>query len=63
MQGQEVFRDTFLTFKPAALKAMVKDFHLATAADLKGKTKAPQIVDIMWEGALAKIHDRGLGQR
>lgn len=60
MHGQEEFRKTFLTFKPAELKKFVTDFNLGTAADLKGKTKAPQIVEVMWEGVQAKIRDRGL---
>jgi hypothetical protein len=62
MKGQEAFRQTFLSFSPAELKAMVKEFNLATQADMKGKTRAPQIVEIMWEGASAKIKDRGLSR-
>ena len=60
MMGQEEFRKTFLSFAPKSLKDFVKDFNLGTAADMKGKTKAPQIVDLMWEGAQAKLRDRGL---
>lgn len=58
--GQDDFRKTFLSFKPAELKKLIKDFNLGTAADLAGKTKAPQLVDVMWAGAQAKIRDRGL---
>lgn len=61
MKGQTEFRQTFLSFSAAELKAMVKDFGLATQADMKGKSKVPQIVDVMWEGAYAKLKDRNLG--
>jgi hypothetical protein len=60
MQGQEAFRETFLTFKAAELKNLAKEFGLATAADLKPLKKVPPIVDLMWQGAAAKIRDRGL---
>lgn len=60
MQGQEAFRATFLTFKAADLKKLITEFGLGTAADLKAAKKAPQMVDLMWEGAKAKIRDRGL---
>lgn len=60
--GQEEFRKTFLTFKAADLKKLVKEFNLATATDLAGKTKPAQLVDVMWAGAQAKMRDRGLGR-
>jgi len=60
LQGYDEFRATFLSFPVKDLKVFVKDFGLATAADMKGKSKAPQIVDVMWAGASAKIKDRGL---
>ena len=60
LKGYDEFRATFLSFSPKDLKAFVKDFGLATPADMKGKSKAPQIVDVMWAGASAKIKDRGL---
>ncbi len=60
LQGYDEFRATFLSFPIKDLKALVKDFGLATAADMKGKSKAPQIVEVMWTGASAKIKDRGL---
>jgi hypothetical protein len=56
-QGYEQFSETFHTFKPAQLKAMLKDYGLATAQDLKGKMKVPQLVDLMWRGAQAKLSD------
>jgi hypothetical protein len=59
MQGQEEFRRTFLSFSPAELKAMAKEFNLATTDDLRGKTKTPQIVEVMWDGARSKLHDLG----
>jgi hypothetical protein len=55
LRGQEEFRKTFLTFPAKTLKAISKDFNLATPADLKGKTKPPQIVEVMWSGAQSKI--------
>lgn len=60
MKGQEEFRRTFLTYSAAQLKTIIKDFNLATTADMKGKSKPAQIVEVMWSGAQAKIHDRGL---
>jgi hypothetical protein len=60
LKGIGEFRATFLTFSVKDLKALVKDYGLATAADMKGKSKAPQIVDVMWLGVQAKIKDRGL---
>lgn len=63
LQGYDEFRATFLSFPVKDLKALVKDFSLATTADMKGKGKAPQIVDVMWAGASAKIKDRGLVSR
>jgi hypothetical protein len=60
MRGQDEFRATFLTFKAADLKRLVKEFNLGTAADMVGKNKPSQIVDVMWAGARAKIKDRGL---
>lgn len=60
LSGQEEFRKTFLTFKAADLKKLVKSFGLGTEADLKVVKTAPQLVDLMWEGAKAKIRDRGL---
>lgn len=63
LQGYDEFRATFLSFPVKDLKAFAKDFGLATTADMKGKSKAPQIVDVLWAGASAKIKDRGLGGR
>jgi hypothetical protein len=63
LAGYDEFRATFLSFPIKDLKVLVKDFGLATAADMKGKSKAPQIVDVMWAGASAKIKDRGLVDR
>lgn len=60
LQGYDEFRATFLSFPVKELKTIVKDYSLATPADLKGKSKAPQIVDVMWTSASAKIRDRGL---
>ncbi len=59
-KGQEEFRNTFLSFKAAELKKIIKDFNLATTADLAGKSKPSQLVDVMWIGASAKIRDRGM---
>lgn len=59
-QGEEAFRTTFLTFKAAELKKMIKAFGLGTDADLKAAKTAPAMVDLMWQGARAKIRDRGL---
>jgi hypothetical protein len=55
--GYEHFSETFHTFKPAQLKKMLKDYGLATAQDMKGKTKTPQLVELMWRGAQAKLQD------
>ncbi len=63
IEGQEEFRKTFLSFSAADLKKLVKEYNLATPSDLTGKTRPPQIVDVMWVGAEAKIHDRGLRRR
>lgn len=63
LQGYDEFRATFLSFPVKDLKALVKDFGLATPADMKGKSKAPQIVEVMWAGASAKVRDRGLASR
>lgn len=60
LAGYAEFRATFLSFPVKDLKTIVKEFGLATPADMKGKSKAPQIVDAMWAGASAKIKDRGL---
>ncbi len=60
LQGQDEFRKTFLSFSAKQLKDFVKDFNLGTPADMKGKSKPAQIVDVMWSGAQAKIKDRGL---
>ena len=56
-QGVEAFRESFLTFKPAELKKIMKDFGLAVPADFKGKTKTPQLVELMWERASLKYAD------
>lgn len=60
LKGQDEFRQTFLSFKAAELKKLIKDFNLATASDLAGKTKPTQLVEVMWLGASAKIRDRGM---
>jgi hypothetical protein len=60
LRGHEEFRATFLSFSVKDLKTIVKDFGLATPTDMKGKGKAPQIVELMWAGASAKIKDRGI---
>lgn len=58
-KGIEEFRTTFLSFSAADLKNMIKEHALATQSDLKGKTKPPQLVELMWKGASAKLNDRG----
>lgn len=63
IKGQQQFRETFLSFSVADLKKIIKDFGLASQAELRGKSKVPQLVDLMWEGAQAKVHDRGLNRR
>ena len=55
--GVVAFRESFLTFKPAELKKIMKDFGLAVPADFKGKTKTPMLVDLMWERASRKYAD------
>lgn len=62
MRGQGEFRTTFLTFKAADLKKLIKEFNLGTESDLKNAKRVPQLVDLMWAGADAKIKDRGLNQ-
>jgi len=62
MRGPDEFRKTFLSFSAKDLKDLVKEFDLATAGDLKGKNKPPQIVEVMWAGAQSKLHDRGFGR-
>lgn len=59
-QGEEAFRATFLTFKVADLKKLIKSFGLGTDADLKTAKTAPALVDVMWAGVKSKIRDRGL---
>ena len=54
--GVAAFRESFLTFKPAELKKIMKDFGLAVPADFKGKAK-PMLVDLMWERASIKYAD------
>ncbi|MEZ5901304.1 MAG: hypothetical protein R3D51_17635 [Hyphomicrobiaceae bacterium] len=60
MKGQKAFRETFLSFKAADLKKLVKSFGLGTDADLKAAKTAPLLVDLLWEGANAKMRDRGM---
>jgi len=55
--GVVAFRESFLTFKPAELKKIMKDFGLAVPADFKGKTKTPVLVEMMWERASRKYAD------
>lgn len=56
-EGLDAFRQTFLTFAPKDLRKLIKEHGLATQADMKGKTKAPMLVDLMWEGACSKRRD------
>ena len=56
-RGSENFRKTFLTYKAKDLKKIMKDFALATPQDFKGKTKPPQLVDLMWERAQNRLYD------
>ena len=56
-QGVESFRTTFLTFAAKDLKKLLKDFGLASAQDMKGKTKVPQLVDLLWERSNNKLRD------
>ena len=56
-QGIEVFRESFLTFPAKDLKKIMKDFGLATTQDFKGKSKPPQLVELMWERASRKLYD------
>ncbi|MGI9387211.1 MAG: hypothetical protein ACR2OX_07245 [Methyloligellaceae bacterium] len=56
-QGADKFRKTFLTFKAKDLKKIMKDFALATPQDFKGRTKPPQLVDLMWERTHNRLYD------
>jgi len=61
--GPDEFRRTFLSFTPKELKAIIKEYGLATAQDMKGKNKAPLLVDLMWQGATSKRRDLTPGWR
>jgi hypothetical protein len=55
------FYETFSSFSEKDLKAMIGTFALGTAEDvkaIKGKSKKPAYIDLMWEGAQAKLNDR-----
>lgn len=57
----QAFYETFSTFPEKDIKAMLTGFNLATAADIKGvkgKNKKPGFVDLLWQGAQAKLRDR-----
>ncbi len=56
-QGADKFRKTFLTFKAKDLKKIMKDFALATSQDFKGRTKPPQLVELMWERTQNRLYD------
>ncbi len=55
--GVERFRETFLSFPAKDLKRLLKDYSLASPQDMKGKSKAPQLVDLLWERASQKLND------
>lgn len=56
-QGPDKFRKTFLTFKAKDLKKIMKDYALATPQDFKGRSKPPQLVDLMWERTQNRLYD------
>lgn len=58
----KVFHETFATFSEKDLKNLITAHGLATAEDLKGvkgKAKKPGYITLMWDGAQAKLRDRG----
>lgn len=56
-----VFHEMFMTFAEKDLKALITNFNLATAEDVKnvkGKAKKPAYVQMMWDGAKRKLSER-----
>lgn len=60
----KAFYETFSTFSDKDLKALVTNFRLGTAEDVKaaGKSKAKKqaFIDLMWTGARARLAERGV---
>lgn len=57
------FRESFLGLPEKDLKAMIKGFGLATdeqVKSIKSKPKQSGLVELMWEGATRKLHDRSV---
>ena len=55
------FRERFLTFSEKDLKAILKNFALATEEQVKAvksKPKQSGLIDLMWEGAKGKLDQR-----
>jgi hypothetical protein len=55
--GREAFEKTLNSFRVADLKALIKSFDLATAADMKGRKKKADLIELMWQGAKGKRDD------
>jgi hypothetical protein len=55
--GREAFEKALNTFKVADLRALIKNFDLATASDMKGRKKKSELIELMWQGARGKRED------
>jgi hypothetical protein len=55
--GRDAFEKALGTFKVAELKALIKSFDLATAANMKGKRKKADLIELAWQGAKGKRED------
>lgn len=55
--GHEAFEKTLESFKAAEIKTLIKNFDLATAADMKGKRKKADLIELAWHGASGKRED------
>lgn len=58
LAGDEAhFRAEFGAMSPADLRAVLRDFNLASAVDMRGREKG-ELVDMLWQRALAKGRER-----
>ncbi len=58
LSGDEArFRAEFAAMVAADLRAVLRDFNLASAVDMRGRDKA-ELVDMLWQRALAKGQER-----
>lgn len=59
----EAFKQTFAAIPEKELKILLKSYGLATEVQIKtvkGPGKQAQLIDLMWQGARRKLHERSV---